>query len=73
AKELNIPYQINVVPGQTGTDARSIQITREGIPTLLISIPLRYMHTSVELVDLKDVSFTSILISEFIRTIGNKP
>lgn len=67
AKEYNIPYQHSVEPGPTGTDGSAIQITKEGIPTLVISVPLRYMHTSVELVDLKDIRFTSILLSNFIK------
>lgn len=60
------PYQIEVTPGPTGTDARSIQITREGIPTLLLSVPLRYMHTSIETIGLKDVDATGKLIARFI-------
>lgn len=67
AKEYNIPYQYSVEPGPTGTDGCAIQITKEGIPTLVISVPLRYMHTSVELVDLKDIRFTSILLANFIQ------
>ena len=55
AKEYNIPFQFEVTPGPTGTDARAMQITREGIPTLCLSIPLRYMHTSVEVVDMNDI------------------
>ncbi|TJX62954.1 M42 family metallopeptidase [Soehngenia saccharolytica] len=69
AKEYNTPYQHSVEPGPTGTDGCAIQITKEGIPTLVISVPLRYMHTSVELVDLKDIRFTSILLSNFIKSI----
>jgi endoglucanase len=68
AKEYNIPYQHSVEPGPTGTDGYAIQITKEGIPTLVISVPLRYMHTSVELVDLKDIRYTSILLSYFIKS-----
>jgi putative aminopeptidase FrvX len=66
AKELEIPYQVEPVPGRSGTDAWAIQVTREGIPTALISIPLRYMHTSVETVSLKDVERTGRLMAGFI-------
>jgi endoglucanase len=66
AKELEIPYQVEAVPGASGTDAWAIQVTREGIPTALISIPLRYMHTSVETVSLKDVERTGRLMAGFI-------
>jgi len=55
AKELKIPYQIEADPRPTGTDARAIQVGRAGVATGLISIPLRYMHTPSELVDLQDV------------------
>ncbi|MBL7183464.1 MAG: M42 family metallopeptidase [Anaerolineae bacterium] len=66
AKGLEIPYQIEPVPGRSGTDAWAIQVTREGIPTALLSIPLRYMHTSVETVSLKDVERTGRLLAGFI-------
>jgi len=66
AKELEIPYQVEPVPGRSGTDAWAIQVTREGIPTALLSIPLRYMHSSVETVSLKDVERTGRLIAGFI-------
>jgi putative aminopeptidase FrvX len=66
AKELEIPYQVEPVPGRSGTDAWAIQVTREGIPTALLSIPLRYMHTSVETLSLKDVERTGRLMAGFI-------
>ncbi len=66
AKELEMPYQIDPIPGRSGTDAWVIQVTREGIPTALLSIPSRYMHTSVETVSLKDVERTGRLMAEFI-------
>lgn len=66
ARELEIPYQVEPIPGQSGTDAWAIQVTREGIPTALLSIPLRYMHTSVETLSLKDVERTGRLMAGFI-------
>ena len=66
AKELEIPHQVEPIPGRSGTDAWAIQVTREGIPTALLSIPLRYMHTSVETVSLKDVERTGRLMAGFI-------
>lgn len=48
AKEHRIPYEISASGGMTWTDADSIQTVRGGIPTVLLSIPLRYMHTTVE-------------------------
>jgi endoglucanase len=66
AKELEIPYHVEPVPGRSGTDAWAIQVTREGIPTALLGIPLRNMHTSVETLSLKDVERTGRLMAGFI-------
>jgi endoglucanase len=66
AQEMEIPYQVEPIPGRSGTDAWAIQVTREGIPTALLSIPQRYMHTSVETVSLKDVERTGRLMVGFI-------
>ena len=48
AKKYNIPFNLAAGGGLTWTDADAIQMVRDGIPTVLLSIPLRYMHTSVE-------------------------
>ena len=66
AKTQEIPYQVEPVPGRSGTDAWAIQVTREGIPTALIGIPLRYMHTSVETVCAKDIERAGRLLAHFI-------
>ena len=66
AEKLEIPYSVEIMPTHSGTDAYAIQITESGIPCLVIGIPLRYMHTPVELVSLKDVRRTGRLLSEFI-------
>lgn len=55
ARERDIPYQLEGDPRPTGTDARAIQMARSGVATGLISVPLRYMHTPSEMVDLEDV------------------
>jgi endoglucanase len=65
AKRAKIPYQIEAVPRPTGTDARAIQVGRAGVATGLVSIPLRYMHTPSELVDLEDVERCVLLLTEF--------
>lgn len=69
ANEYNIPVQMELSPGLTGTDARVMMITREGIPCLLLSIPLRYMHTSVEVVDILDIINSAKLLAFFIASI----
>ena len=71
AKEYNIPYQMEINAGPTGTDARAMQITREGIPSLVLSIPLRYMHTSVEVIDMVDIKNTAKLLAFYISAIAN--
>jgi len=66
ADKLEIPNQLEPLPRNSGTDAMALQIACEGIPTMVISIPLRYMHTPVEIISLKDVKRTGRLLAEFI-------
>jgi putative aminopeptidase FrvX len=66
AKGQEIPYHIEPAPGASGTDAWAIQVSREGVPTALLSIPLRYMHSPVEVVAVKDVERTGRLMAHFI-------
>lgn len=58
-----IPVQDEVMGGETGTDAESISDARSGVRTALLSIPLRYMHTPAEVVDLRDVENTGRLMA----------
>ena len=69
AQENRLPYQIEPAAGPTGTDARVIQLTGEGIPTGLVSIPLRYMHTSVETISLNDVVDSGKLLAYYIASL----
>lgn len=55
ARQNDMPYQVEPNPGPTGTDAWAIQVSRSGVPTALVSIPLRYMHNPVETISLGDV------------------
>ena len=66
AKDENIPYQIDVEPSDTGTEAWATQVSRAGIPTVLLSIPVRYMHTAVETVQIDDIKNTGRLAARFI-------
>lgn len=72
AKEYNIPYQEDVYPAATGTDAWAIQVTQSGVATGLLSIPLRYMHTSVETVDINDIKNTGKLLAYFIMSLNGE-
>lgn len=66
AERVEMKIQVEAMPSHSGTDAYAIQITQAGVPTMVISIPLRYMHTPVEVVHLKDVTRTGRLLAEFI-------
>ena len=66
AKKLEIPVSMETSTSHSGTDAFAVQIAREGIPTMLLGIPLRYMHTAVELIAVKDMQRTGRLLAEFI-------
>jgi putative aminopeptidase FrvX len=69
AQKLGLPYQIEADPRPTGTDARAIQMGRGGVATGLVSIPLRYMHTPSEVVDLEDVERCVQLLVEFAKAL----
>lgn len=69
AKKANIPYQLEADSRPTGTDARAIQVAGPGVATGLLSIPLRYMHTPSEMVDLKDIEHTVQLLVAFARSL----
>jgi len=60
-----IPYQIETESMPTGTDARALQMARGGVATGLIGIPLRYMHTPAEVVDLEDIEKCVRLLEAF--------
>jgi endoglucanase len=65
AAEEDIPYQIDVAPGGTGTDANAMQISRGGMATGLLGVALRYMHTPCELLSLKDVEDCARLMAAY--------
>lgn len=65
AKNERIPTQLCIEPGNPGTEAWAIQISRTGIPTLEVSIPLRYMHTGAELICIKDIEMAAALVAHY--------
>lgn len=69
AKEDGIPYQVDVAPGGTGTDANAMQISRGGMATGLLGVPLRYMHTPCEVLSLIDVENCARLMAAYCRRI----
>jgi putative aminopeptidase FrvX len=66
AKRLEIPVAMDLSPTHSGTDAYATQVARAGIPTLVLGIPLRYMHTPVEIVALKDIQRAGRLLAAFV-------
>jgi endoglucanase len=70
AKDKNIKNQREVMGGATGTNADVISVTKDGIPTGLLSIPLRYMHTPVEVVSAKDVESVSDILYNYVMSGG---
>ena len=69
ARDAGIPYQISVNARGTGTDANVMQINRAGMATGLIGVPLRYMHTPVEVLSLKDVEDCARLMAGYCRQV----
>jgi endoglucanase len=72
AKKNKIPYQVEAIPGRTGTDTNVMQLTRAGVATMLISVPLRYMHTQVETLSLKDLENAAELVAAVILELTPK-
>jgi endoglucanase len=66
AEHLDIPFQTEVSAANSGTDAMGLQIAGAGLPSLYISIPLRYMHTPVELVSMKDIQRAGHLLAQTV-------
>lgn len=67
AKEQEIPYSVEVMPRSSGTNGWAIQITRQGVATAIVSVPVKYMHSPVEAASLADAEAAADLITAFIR------
>lgn len=65
AKEKSIPYQLEIMSGSSGTDGWVIQVCREGVSTAVVSLPIKYMHSPVETMDIFDADAIVSLLSEF--------
>ena len=53
--DRQIPYQLEVMSGHTGTNGWEMQISREGVATSVLSLPLKYMHSPIEVLSLADM------------------
>jgi len=69
ANENSIPYQLEVSEGGT-TDAAAIHLTKEGVPSGVISVPTRYMHSGVEVASMNDIEYATQLLTKAIENIG---
>ena len=72
AKKNNYKHTVCVEATSTGTNANDIPLVGLGVPTVLISIPLKNMHTYSEVVSLQDVADTASLAAGFIKELGGK-
>jgi putative aminopeptidase FrvX len=72
AEKNNIPFQRNACSRATGTDTDAFAYSNGGVPSALISLPLRYMHTTVEMVHKNDVEHVIQLIYETLLTIDSE-
>jgi tetrahedral aminopeptidase len=71
AADNYLPHQIEPIPGRSGTDAWAFQVAREGIPTGLLSIPLRYMHSTVELISIDDLVVCGKILCSYARAVNH--
>ncbi|MCE3246398.1 MAG: peptidase family protein [Geminicoccaceae bacterium] len=69
AERLGIEYTVEASGRRTGTDADAIQISKGGVPAGIVGIPLRYMHSPVEMVDLGDLEAVVELIAGFTESL----
>ncbi|MEO6549640.1 MAG: M42 family metallopeptidase [Ferruginibacter sp.] len=72
AEKNKIPVQLHTVSRSTGTDTDSFAYANDGCPSVLISLPLRYMHTTVEMMHKSDIENTIKLMYETLLTVGPK-
>ncbi|MBP6207869.1 MAG: M42 family metallopeptidase [Anaerolineales bacterium] len=69
AERVEIPVKDEVMAQYSSTDADAMQLAAEGVPTMVVSIPQRYMHTPVELVAVKDIQRAGRLLAEFVASL----
>ena len=72
AQDRKIPVQLRAVSRSTGTDTESFAYANDGCPSVLISIPLRYMHTTVEMLHTSDIEQTIELMYETLLNLTPK-
>lgn len=71
-KKLDMPLQTEVMAGHSGTNGWPLQISREGVATAVLSLPLKYMHSPIEVVHKKDLEDTARLLAAFVQDLGKE-
>ena len=72
AKEQEIPFNPEVMAGESGTNGWDMQVAREGLPVALVSLPLKYMHTPLEVISGADAEQAAQLLAGFLRRVGKE-
>lgn len=72
AKEKDISIQAEVMAGHTGTNGWGMQIVREGVATSVVSLPLKYMHTPIEVLEISDIEGVAQLLAAFAVSLGEE-
>ena len=72
ARQLELDLQKEVMSGSSGTNGWPLQVSREGVATGVLSLPLRYMHTPMETAHRGDMEDTARLLAEFVRRVGEE-
>lgn len=72
AEDMGLPWSAEVMTGHSGTNAWRVQVAREGIATAVVSLPLKYMHSPVETLDLQDLETSAQLLAAFVTSLGEE-
>ena len=72
AEAQGIPWSPEVMTGHSGTNAWRVQVAREGIATAVVSLPLKYMHSPVETLDLDDLEHSAALLAAFVQDLARE-
>lgn len=67
-----IPYRLEVMAGESGTNGWDMQIQAGGVPMALLGVPLRYMHTPTEVISQTDLEHSARLLALFVEGIGEE-
>ena len=72
AKKMDIPLQHEASSRATGTDTAHVYPMKGGIPSALLSVPMRYMHSPIEMIDFSDVEQCIVLLTNFVNSVSEK-